>query len=238
MTDIIAGTKRSERLRRLFDIALAGGALAALAPVMLLISLAILAETGRPILYTQTRLGRGGRRFPMHKFRKFAPKPEAQGCPLTMRDDDRMTPLGRILARTKLDELPQLLNILRGEMAVVGPRPESLDFEDCFTHGHRRIFDFTPGIFGPSQATFRSECDLYPSGVDPAEFYREVLFPAKAQLDLSYYPSRTLTGDVGWILKTLAAVFRGASDGDPIGAARRRSAKPARLRMAARGMVE
>lgn len=215
--------RRDDRLRRVFDVALASGALVLLGPLMLLIALAILAETGRPILFAQTRLGQGGRRFSMYKFRKFGPEQGAQGCPLTMREDARMTPLGRILARTKLDELPQLLNILRGDMAVVGPRPESLAFADCFTGEMRRILDYRPGIFGPAQAGFRSECDLYPETSDPATFYREVLFPAKARIDLAYYPSRTFARDAGWIFRTLLSVVLGPPAGDPVSRGRRLS---------------
>ncbi|MGM0586391.1 MAG: sugar transferase [Pseudomonadota bacterium] len=233
MTDRNERARGAERLRRGVDLMLASAALLMLGPVMLLVSLAILAETGRPILFAQTRLGRGGRRFSMYKFRKFRPDPGAPGYPLTLRDDARMTPLGRILARTKLDELPQLFNILNGDMAVVGPRPESLAFAGCFTPELRQLLDHRPGIFGPSQAAFRSECDLYPAGVDPAEFYRRVLFPAKARLDLFYYPSRTLAGDAVWIVRTLRAVFRGAPERDPVGSAGRQAAQTERLRPAA-----
>lgn len=196
-----------ESLRRGFDISLATLGLIVLAPLMLLVSLAILIETGRPILFAQERLGKNGRRFRIQKFRKFGPSASTQGCPVTIKGDTRMTRVGRFLAVTKLDELPQLLNILRGEMAFVGPRPESLAFEDCFDGQFSAVLDHRPGLFGPSQVAFRSETDLYPEGIDPTEFYRRVLFPTKAHLDLDYFPRRTMLGDVGWLVRGAFAVI-------------------------------
>jgi lipopolysaccharide/colanic/teichoic acid biosynthesis glycosyltransferase len=197
-------------LCRLLDIAIAGAALLALAPLMLIIAGAIMAESGRPVLFAQTRIGRGGQRFIMYKFRKFDVVCGDDGCPLTLQDDVRMTRLGRMLARTKLDELPQLFNILRGDMAVVGPRPESLAFADCFTEAVRPVLHYRPGIFGPSQVTFRCESALYPPE-DPTRFYRDILFPAKASLDLAYYPRRTVLSDLGWIVLGVLTVVRGAA---------------------------
>lgn len=193
-------------VRRCFDVLLATAGLVLLSPVMLLIAVAVVAESGFPVFYSQTRLGHSRRHISMFKFRKFNEDRGASEFPLTMNDDDRMTRVGRILAATKLDELPQLFNILRGDMAVVGPRPESLAFADCFTREHSDIFDHKPGIFGPSQVAFRSEADLYPSEQDPVKFYREVIFPLKADLDLSYYRRRNLILDVGWVVRGVLAV--------------------------------
>jgi lipopolysaccharide/colanic/teichoic acid biosynthesis glycosyltransferase len=182
--------------------------LVVLSPVMLLIAAAILVDSGRPVIFTQTRLGRGGRTFRMHKFRKFRSKASRVGLPLTLKHDSRMSRVGRFLAATKLDELPQLWNILRGEMSVVGPRPESLDFADCFIGPYRSVLDHQPGILGPTQVAFRDESSLYGPADDPTHFYREVLFPLKAQMDLSYYERRTLAADIGWMLRGTVAVLR------------------------------
>lgn len=194
------------RLARLLDIILAATCLVLCAPLFLLLSLAVLAEVGRPILFVQTRIGRGGHSFRMYKFRKFRSCSES-GCPLTLKNDRRMSRVGRLLAQTKLDELPQLVNILRGDMAVVGPRPESLAFADCFTATAMPVLSERPGIFGPSQVAFRNESALYPPGVDPVHFYRQTLFPAKAALDTSYYPNRTLASDMGWMVRGVLAVL-------------------------------
>jgi lipopolysaccharide/colanic/teichoic acid biosynthesis glycosyltransferase len=197
-------------LCRLLDIAIAGVALLALTPLMLVIAGAIMGESGRPVLFAQTRIGHAGRRFTMYKFRKFGALCGDDGCPLTLQDDARMTRLGRMLARAKLDELPQLFNILRGDMAIVGPRPEMPAFADCFTHAVRPVLNYRPGIFGPSQVAFRCESSFYPPG-DPTRFYREVLFPAKAALDLAYYPHRTALSDLEWMVRGVLAVVRPAA---------------------------
>lgn len=194
-------------LARLFDISFATIGLTVLSPVIALVSIAIVAETGRPVLFAQTRLGVGGRHFRMLKFRKFRPDTRNAGLPLTMKGDDRMSRVGRFLALSKLDELPQLVNILRGDMAVVGPRPESLELADCFTEATRPVLAYKPGIFGPSQWAFRNESALFPPDVDPIAFYRQTLFPAKAQLDLAYYPGRTLASDVKWIALCCLAIL-------------------------------
>jgi len=188
-------------LRRALDIVCAGVAAFVLAPVMLIVTLAIWIESGRPILFSHLRLGQNGRPFRMYKFRKFRPDCDNHGCPLTVERDSRLTAIGRVLAASKLDELPQLWNVLRGDMSLVGPRPESLAFTDCFRNGFEKIHEHKPGLFGPCQVMFRHESKLYPPGVAAVEFYRQVLFPAKAEIDIGYFSRRTLVSDLGWILR-------------------------------------
>lgn len=175
-------------------------------PVILFIILAILIESGRPLFFVQTRLGQGGREFRLFKFRKFRKGADEAGRPLTLRGDDRLSRVGRFLEASKLDELPQLYNILKGDMALVGPRPESLAFADCFEGETLAILSYRPGIFGPSQVAFRNENAFYAPGTEPTHVYRQVLFPTKAQLDLSYYPHRTLLSDSVWVLRGILAV--------------------------------
>lgn len=205
----------SEIAGRILDILVAATALVILSPIVVLIAAAILLVSGRPVLFKQVRIGRDGRPFSILKFRKFRQKSGPSGLPLTLCNDKRMSPIGSFLARTKLDELPQLLNVLRGEMSIVGPRPESLDFQDCFTPGTQLVLDFRPGIFGPSQVALRNECALYPTNSDPTVFYREVLFPLKANLDLAYYPNRTLISDIKWIAAGVFAVLGVYRSSDP-----------------------
>jgi len=188
-------------LRRIFDVVCASAAAFLLTPVMLMVMVAILIESGRPILFSQLRLGQNGRPFRMYKFRKFRPDCDNHGCPLTLEGDGRMTRVGRVLAASKLDELPQLWNVLRGDMSVVGPRPESLAFSDCFRNGFEKIHKHKPGLFGPCQVRFQHENKLYPTGVAAVEFYRRVVFPAKAEIDLAYFSRRTFFSDVGWIVR-------------------------------------
>ncbi len=197
-------------LRRALDIGCAGAAVLLLAPAALIVALAIWIEGGRPILFSQLRLGRNGRPFRMYKFRKFKTDCDDRGCPLTLKEDGRLTRIGRVLAALKLDELPQDWNVLRGDMSIVGPRPESLAFADCFRNGFERLHEHKPGLFGPCQVLFRHESKLYPSNVTAVEFYRKVLFPAKARIDLDYFPRRTLISDLGWIVRAAWMIVSGA----------------------------
>lgn len=193
--------------RRSIDLLVAGIAIIISAPLMLLIAVALRIEGGRSILFVQTRMGAGGRPFRMYKFRKFRVDCSPHGPALTAVGDSRMTTVGRFLAATKFDELPQLWNVLKGEMAIVGPRPESLAFADCFRGGLEAVLQYRPGLLGPTQVLFRHEAHFFPRSVDPALFYREVMFPAKARIDLSYYSRRTIASDLVWIARGFLAVL-------------------------------
>jgi lipopolysaccharide/colanic/teichoic acid biosynthesis glycosyltransferase len=191
---------------RPLELGLAVSILLLLGPLMGFVALAVLVESGRPIFFSQTRLGQGGRYFRMHKFRKFHADGQT-GCPLTVENDPRMTRVGRLIARTKLDELPQLWNIIKGDMSFIGPRPESLNFADCFEGAYRTVLDHKPGIFGPSQGIFRNEARLYRGTTDPEQFYREVLFPLKAEIDLAYFSQRTRLRDLACAISCIFAVL-------------------------------
>ena len=192
---------------RIFDVVVAAVVLVFFAPLMILIAAAVLAEGGRPVFFSQVRLGRGGRHFRMYKFRKFHKRGCLAGRPLTVEDDPRLSGVGRVLAWTKLDELPQLWNVLKGDMSIVGPRPESLDFQDCFEGPYRAVLEYKPGILGPSQVLFRNEGSLYRGRADPERFYRDVLFPLKAQIDSAYFAHRTPLRDIAWAVRGALAVF-------------------------------
>src|SRR5215471_5223012 len=183
MTPETRGTTLHQLARRAFDIALATISLLSLLPLMVLIAIAIMLESGPPVLFSHTRLGIHGQLFRMHKFRKFHKNAPANGLQLTLDDDARLTRIGRILRSTKLDELPQLWNVLVGDMSVIGPRPESAYYADCFKDGFEKVLEHKPGILGPSQFRFRDEGALFPAGVDVDHFYRTVLFPTKARID-------------------------------------------------------
>jgi lipopolysaccharide/colanic/teichoic acid biosynthesis glycosyltransferase len=197
------GASIQEVVIRAFEILAAAFGLIVLGPLMLLIVAAIVLEGGLPVFFSQRRLGQGGTPFSLYKFRKF--RADAGGGAVTVQDDPRLTCVGRVLERTKLDELPQLWNVLRGDMSLVGPRPESVAFADCFRGEFRQILAHRPGLFGPSQTLFRNECAMYPDRCDPEAHYRAVLFPAKARIDLDYYGSRTVWGDMKWLLRSIAA---------------------------------
>jgi lipopolysaccharide/colanic/teichoic acid biosynthesis glycosyltransferase len=147
----------------------------------------------------------------MYKFRKFHVDAGQAGCPLTLEQDPRMTRVGRLLMKTKLDELPQFWNVIKGDMAIVGPRPESLAFADCFHNGWEELLRYKPGLVGPCQIIFRNEAAAFPKGVDVDEFYRAVVFPLKARIDLDYFRSRSLASDVVIMIRSFLAICGWAS---------------------------
>lgn len=190
-------------VKRGLDVGLALIGLVVGAPLMALIAIGLKLDSKGPVIFSQQRLGRHGRVFRMFKFRKFPADWGTAGAAVTVSGDARMTRFGRFLERSKFDEIPQLWNILKGEMSFVGPRPETLNFEDLFVGELRRVHDFTPGIFGPNQVAFRNEAELYPPDRDPETYYREVLFPQKARADIAYFSRATVAGDLGWIIAGL-----------------------------------
>lgn len=202
-------------LRRLFDVVTALAGILCFLPVLIPVIVAIKLDSPGPVFFSQPRLGQHGRLFRLYKFRKF--RDGSGGRAVTLKNDERMTRVGRFLERTKIDEVPQLWNVLKGDMAIVGPRPETLDFADCFQGSFRAVLDHRPGIFGPNQVYFRNEGALFPATADPQEFYVTVLFPAKARADLHYFPRRTLAQDALWVIRGLLAVFGlGLPAGSPL----------------------
>lgn len=204
------------QLTRAFDVALSAVSLLALSPWMVVISIAIMVESGRPVLFSLTRLGHHGRPFRMHKFRKFHKDCSANGLQLTIEGDPRLTRVGRFLRSTKLDELPQLWNVLVGEMSIIGPRPESTSYADCFKDGFEEILEHKPGILGPSQVRFRNESTLFPAVGDVDQFYRTVLLPVKARIDLEYYSRRSFLGDVGLLIEGIIATLSVKKNASPL----------------------
>ncbi len=204
------GIGRRLTATRAVDVFVAAAGLIVLAPLLALVAAAVWVDGRGPVIFSQLRVGAHGRHFRLYKFRKFDESRRVYGGgTLTMNNDPRLTRLGRLLARTKLDELPQLWNVLRGDMAIVGPRPESLDLANRLDDGHRWALDHRPGIFGPTQVFFRNEGYLFQNqeGRDLERFYCEVLYPLKARIDGAYYPDRTLVRDITWIIRGILAVF-------------------------------
>jgi len=205
-----SGCKINWMCRRGLDIFLSTLGLIIGAPLMLLIAIAIKLDSPGEIFFSQKRLGLKGRHFNLHKFRKFPSDWGTKGPGVTVAGDARMTRVGRFLERTKLDELPQLWNILKGEMTFVGPRPESLRYADLFTGEYAAVLDYVPGIFGPNQVEFRNESAMYPPDRDPEEFYRDVLFKKKARADLDYFSKASCLTNIGWIFKGVWGSLIGA----------------------------
>ena len=190
--------------KRSLDLILGSLLIVATAPILLAIAAAMrLSGDNGPFLYRARRMGEEGRIITVLKIRTMAV--DAPGGPLTRTSDPRLTRLGRRIRRVHLDELPQLVNVVRGDMSLVGPRPEDPAFLDRGDPLHRRVFTAKPGITGLSQLKFRREAVLL--GTDHAEQrYRDEILPAKLRVDADYLDRRTLRLDLEILLRTLKEV--------------------------------
>lgn len=202
-----------ERLRRGLDVLAAGVGGVLLAPFALLAAAAVALDSPGPVLFRQRRVGRGGREFEILKFRSMRTDAEAVGGQLTVGADPRVTRVGRLLRKSKFDEIPQLINVLRGDMALVGPRPEVPKYVALYTAEQRGVLAVRPGITDPASIAFRSESELMGSSDDPERLYVEELMPRKLALNLAYLERRTVASDVGVIVKTLLALLTRPSAG-------------------------
>ena len=192
-------------LKRTFDVVASATGLILLSPVLLGVSVAIWAHDRGPVFFRQERVGRNGRIFRIHKFRSM--KVSNSGSLVTSADDDRITPLGHVLRRTKLDELPQLIDVLWGDMSVVGPRPEVPRYVELWgDEAREEILSIRPGISDPAAIAFRHEQEELAAAEDPERHYVEVILPKKVQMYRDYVRNRTFLGDLGIILRTFTAI--------------------------------
>jgi lipopolysaccharide/colanic/teichoic acid biosynthesis glycosyltransferase len=190
--------------KRVLDVVGAALLLMLLAPVMAVISIAIVIDSPGGVFYRCARVGRHGREFGMLKFRKMVA--DATGPPLTTVDDDRFTRVGRFLARSKLDEVPQLWNVLKGEMSLVGPRPEAPSLVARVRQAYDNVLEARPGITGLSQLAFAREGEII-AGPDRVWLYLDRILPAKIRLDELYIARRSLSYDLRILAWTVAAVI-------------------------------
>jgi lipopolysaccharide/colanic/teichoic acid biosynthesis glycosyltransferase len=173
-----------------------------LSPIIAVAGVAVFVDGRGPVLYRAVRIGRGGTRFVCYKLRTMRWEPSVTGSAVTTAGDPRVTRVGRVLRRFRLDELPQLWNVVRGEMALVGPRPEDPKYVDLGDPLHRRVFTATPGITGPSQLTYHSEAQFLDVR-HPEESYRVEILPEKLKLDAAYLAHRSFALDAWILMQTL-----------------------------------
>jgi Sugar transferases involved in lipopolysaccharide synthesis len=207
---------------RSVDLALSLLALVILAPIFAILTLVIRLTSTGPVLHRSVRVGRGGT-FTLLKFRTMNPGSSAVGPGVTAAGDPRVTPFGRILRRTKLDELPQLLNVVRGDMALVGPRPEDPRYFDRTDPLHREVFSSRPGITGATALAYRDEEAILAAAAldlsrmdgrqrateaDVDRAYRDVVLPAKLAMDAEYLRTRSVCGDLAILGRTIGQVLR------------------------------
>jgi lipopolysaccharide/colanic/teichoic acid biosynthesis glycosyltransferase len=197
---------REGTLRQTIDSFVCALALLLLSPLLALIAIAVIVDSGMPVFFSHTRVGRDARTFQLVKFRTM--RSGKSGPSITVGGDSRVTRVGKILRKFKLDELPQLWNVVRAEMSLVGPRPEVPEFVDINNPVWRSVLKVRPGITDPASIAYRNEEEVLAKSSDPIRFYKETVLPAKLALNLAYIQQRSAWRDMQVIFQTArCAVF-------------------------------
>jgi lipopolysaccharide/colanic/teichoic acid biosynthesis glycosyltransferase len=194
-------------IKRLFDVVFSLLVLGVLSPLLAVLAF-LIKRDGGPALYAGRRVGQNGKPFGMYKFRSMVLNADKIGGSSTPDDDPRITPIGRFLRRYKLDELPQFLNVLRGEMSIVGPRPQVQWAVDLYTPEERKVLSVKPGITDLASVRFPNEGEILRGSTDPDKDYMEKIHPEKMRLNLEYVRTQSLLTDLRLIAETAAAIFR------------------------------
>lgn len=209
IADVLARRKPQLIAKRAMDVVLSACALAVLWPLLLLIALAIWIDDPGPVFYRQVRVGRNGKTFRIFKFRSMVMDADKKGLAITVGRDSRITRVGAVLRKTKLDELAQLLNVLFGQMSFVGPRPEVPKYVELYTPYQRQVLLVRPGITDYASIAYRNENDLLAGAPNPEAMYIEQIMPDKIELNMKYLREISPLADIRLILKTIVAVIKG-----------------------------
>ncbi len=193
--------------KRLFDIIVAGIGLCLLSPFFMIIIIFILVFDGKNPFFIQQRIGKNGQSFPLIKFKTMKPGLASEKDGFSVGEVSRITPFGKILRKTKLDELPQLINVLKGEMSLVGPRPEVKQWTLVYPEKWKIVHRVKPGITDNASIIFRHEEKLLSMAASPDDTYREDILPKKLDIYTEYVHNRSFSGDIKIILRTLKSVF-------------------------------
>ena len=192
-------------LKRTFDIVLSIFAIFLLFPFFLLVSFLIVIDSGLPIFFLQKRIGRGAKEFNIIKFRTM--KTNNENITITVSDDSRITRIGKYLRKTKIDELPEILNVLFGQMSFVGPRPDVKGYADKLKGANRKILALRPGITGPASLKYYNEEYILSQKSNPKKYNDEVIFPDKVKINMDYFHNRSFFLDLKIIFATIFRVF-------------------------------
>jgi lipopolysaccharide/colanic/teichoic acid biosynthesis glycosyltransferase len=194
-------------IKRAFDIAVAATGLIALFPVMAVVAVLIKCDSQGPVFFKQRRMGKGFRDFLIYKFRTMKENSELTGGLITIGEDPRITRFGRFLRKTKIDELPQLINVLKGEMSLVGPRPEIPRFVELFRSEYAEILTVRPGITDLASLKYHDESKLMSQFIAPEEEYVRSILPDKIRLAKEYIDRSSMLFDLSLMLRTLPKLF-------------------------------
>ena len=201
-------TRRIPIGKRLFDIIFASAVLLATLPVWVFVAIAIKLDDGGDVFFQQPRVGRRGVVFHMWKFRTMVPQAQKQGGGLTRKSDSRITRVGEVLRKYKIDEVPQFINVLNGSMSVVGPRPEVPQFVVHYSADQKRVLNYVPGITDPASIAYRNESELLASADEGEKLYIEEIMPEKIRINLCYAAAATFWSDMKVILGTALVAVR------------------------------
>lgn len=193
-------------MKRLFDIVASGLGLVVLSPVFAVLAIWIKADSKGPVFYRQTRVGRDNKDFRLFKFRSMRPDSDKLGLITVGGHDPRVTRSGYYIRKYKLDEFPQLINVFKGDMSLVGPRPEVRKYVDMYTPEQMRVLSVRPGITSLASIRYRNENDILAADEDPDRCYIEKVMPDKLNIDLEYVDRATLWNDIKLILSTFKEI--------------------------------
>ncbi len=196
-------------IKRSFDIAVAAIGLIVLSPLMVILAVMIKCDSQGPVLFKQRRIGKNFRVFLIYKFRTMKENSELSGPLITIGEDPRITRVGRFLRRAKLDEVPQLINVLKGEMSLVGPRPELPRFVELFQREYAEILTVRPGITDLASLKYRDEAALLDQAQNPEEEYLKQILPDKIRLAKDYLQRASFFFDLSLIVRTIIKLIDG-----------------------------
>lgn len=196
-------------LKRLFDIICSLAGIFLLLPVFIIISILVIISSGFPVFYFQTRVGRGNKDFKLYKFRTMYADADKKGLITVGGHDPRVTPVGYYLRKFKMDELPQLFNVLFGNMSLVGPRPEVRKYVDMYTPEQKMVLNVKPGITDYASLDYIDENELLAKSGNPEQTYINEVMPAKLKLNMKYISEAGLATDLSIILRTLIRIIKG-----------------------------
>lgn len=196
-------------MKRAFDITVATIGLLLVTPLLLMVALVIKLDSPGPVFFTQERIGRHFRPFRIYKFRTMVPEAPQLGGKITAGEDPRITRIGRYLRWTKVDELPQLLNVLKGDMSLVGPRPEVRQYVELFRSDYEDILQVSPGITDLASVRYRHEAELLGQAEHPEDCYVREILPEKIKLAKEYRQRSSFFFDIAVLLRTFGAIVKG-----------------------------